>query len=151
MTQYEWDAKCVDLELRRVQDGFTRYDHLNFARVLLMAFGTAEADVHRETGSLAESGNANITAATARRWAGEISFGGASFGVKPMVRYAASEFFGESPRYGGPPSHSFYKLLGWSPFGEFSSGVPIWEDMTGPAKSFLERGKNTPHPELGTP
>ena len=36
MTEYRWDASCADLELGRLEAGFTGYDHANFARVLLM-------------------------------------------------------------------------------------------------------------------
>lgn len=149
---FEWDIRCADVELARLEEGFTGYDFVNFTRVAYQAFNTVRNDIHVETGSLRDSARLNLGEATPERWSAEISVGGASAGVKPMVRYAASEFFGTSPRHGGPPSHSFYKKVGWSPAsfgGNFSGGVPVEEDLVGPVSSFIERGRRTPHPEAG--
>lgn len=136
--EYEWDIRCADVELERLQDGFTTYDHLNFARVLLMGYTRAVADVHVETGSLRGSMRPDVTTSTDERWVGDISAGGASSGIKNPVRYAASEFFGNSPRYGGPPAHNYYRNL-----------EHIDDDMIGPVSSFISRGRRTPHPEAG--
>lgn len=162
MTDYEWDTRCADLELRRLQHGFTEYDHTNFAAVLMTAYARVSADVHVDTGRLRESGSAEVTRSAAHRWSGEISFGGAG------VRWAASEFFGTAPAHGGYPSHSYFRRVGWQPtprmggdeggvpwsqqpIGNVSSGqgVPIEDDMMGPVTSFISRGRRTPHPEAG--
>lgn len=139
MTNYEWDIRCADVELRRLQDGFTSYDHINFARVLLQGYSRAQADVHIETGSLRASMRADIQKSTRRKWEGEISAGGESTGLKNPVRYAASEYFGTSARYGGPPAHNFYRNV----------EARIDDDMIGPVSSFISRGRRTPHPEAG--
>jgi hypothetical protein len=163
-TGYEWDTRCANLELSRLQLGFTQYDFINFSRVLFMGFARAEADVHIETGRLAASGHAKINESTADRWSAEISFGGG------QVKWAASEFFGYADAHGGYPSHQYFRKLGWLPNPRFGvdgngnvpwvqspmrdvpggtgQGVPIDEDMLGPATSFFSRGRRTPHPEL---
>lgn len=138
MTSYEWDTSCADLELRRLQDGFTGYDHANFSRVIIAAFTRTVKDVHIETGSLLASGRVEATDSTGDRWEGEISYGGRSAGVKNPVRYAASELFGTSPRHGGPPSHDYLRNV-----------EHIDDDMIGPLTSFFSRGRRTPHPEAG--
>jgi hypothetical protein len=149
--EYEWDVRCADLELRRLQAGFTTDDLLHFAGVVARAHQSVVNDIHVETGSLRESAKFEIMRAGAREFDAEISVGGESGGVKNPVRYAASEFFGTSARHGGPPSHSFFKRVGWSPgeFGDFSQGVPIEDDLIGPVTSYFSRGRNTPHPERG--
>jgi hypothetical protein len=140
MTHYEWDTSCADVELARLQRGFTGYDNLNFARVLLTAFGRVVKDIHIETGSLLSSATVDPIDTTPQRWSGQISVGGASAGVNNPVRYAASEFFGTSPRHGGPPSHNFYRNL-----------EHIDDDFAGPVSSFISRGRRTPHPEGHVP
>lgn len=161
MTHYHWDTRCADVEFDRLEMGFTGYDFTNFSRVLLMGFARVAADVHVETGRLRASGRADVRESTAETWAGEISFGGG------RVRWAASEFFGYSPKHGGYPSHQYFRNVGWQPFPRYavsgqqdvpwnvgpisntetSTGVPIEQDMLGPASSFISRGRNTPHPE----
>lgn len=160
MTEYEWDTSCADLELSRLERGFTEQDHLGFARVLVQGFAKAQADVHVETGRLRASGHANIDRAGAHDWSGEISFGGGA------VKWAASEFFGYSPRHGGWPSHQYFKKLGWLPNersfieGEGAAwtqgparDVPgsegIQDEMLDPVTGFFDRGHATPHPEHG--
>lgn len=146
MTDFEWDIRCADVELLRLQEGFTRYDGMNFGRVLIEGYGRVVKDIHRDTGSLAQSAKFDVDTSSSERWEGHISVGGESSGVKNPVRYAASEFFGSSPKYGGPPSHSYFKSLGWSLHGT-TDGRNIGDDMMGPAASFISRGRNTPHPE----
>jgi len=154
MAEYEWDNSCADLELARLQAGFTGYDHMNFARVLIQGFARVEGDIHIETGRLRSSATARVDEAASYGWRGDIEVGG------PGIRYAASEFFGYSPKHGGYPSHQFMKRVGWQPtprsgLGEWSQhpigNVPtnrgIEEDMLGPLSSFISRGRNTPHPE----
>lgn len=136
MTGYEWDTRCADLELERLGDGFTSYDHANFARVLLMHYVRTVQAVHVETGSLLSSGKAEPLHSDHERWEAQISYGGASAGVKPVVRYAASELFGRSPKYGGPPAHNYLR-----------STEHIDDDYLGPISSFFSRGRRTPHPE----
>lgn len=138
-TRYEWDVSCADLELRRLSDGFTGYDHVNFARVLAMGYARVQADVHIETGSLRGSIDMDVSSATGERWVGEIDAGGASVGVKNPVRYAASEYFGTSPRYGGPPSHNYFRNV--------EQTMP--DDIQSVVASFVSRGRRTPHPERG--
>jgi len=149
MAKYEWDTSCADLELRRLGDGFEQRDFINFARVLAMGYVRAQADVHIETGSLRASMDMDVTTSTSDRWEGHISAGGTSSGEKNPVRYAASEFFGTYPKHGGAPNHSYFRRLGWNPFGGAVIGVPIEDDMLGPVTSFFSRGRNTPHPEAG--
>lgn len=152
MTKYEWDTRCADLELSRLQSGFTQEDWLNFAAVATIAHNTVVNDIHVETGSLRESAKLDFTEATSQRWSAQIQAGGTSFGVKNPVRYALSEFFGRSPAHGGPPSHSYMKRIGWTPaeFGaNFGQGVPIEDDMMRPTTEFFDRGHRTPHPEAG--
>jgi hypothetical protein len=160
MTTYEWDTRCADIELERLQDGFTSYDHINFARVLMMGFARVQNDVHVQSGRLRASGDANVETSTPHQWAGEISFGGG------RIRYAASEFFGYADAHGGYPSHAYFRRVGWQPTPRFGdggedvpwsqqpignvqsgSGVPIEDDMIGPLTSFISRGRNTVHPE----
>jgi hypothetical protein len=157
---YRVDTRCADLEFDRLEAGFTSYDYTNFSRVLLMVFARVEGDVHVETGRLKASGRADVERSTPETWAGEISFGGGN------VRWAASEHFGYSPKHGGYPSHAYFRKVGWQPLPRFaapgapvpwnvgpisntesSQGVPIEDDMLGPASSFISRGRNTPHPE----
>ncbi len=138
MTDYDWDIRCADWELRRLQDGFTGYDHANFARILALGYGRALADVHVETGSLKGSMKFEITESDDDTWEGFISAGGASTGPKNPVKYALEEKEGTSPRYGGPPSHDYFRNL-----------EHIDDDMMGPFTSFFARGRRTPHPELG--
>lgn len=133
---YGWDIRCADLELRRLQDGFTSYDHHNFAAVLMRNFLATQAAVHIETGSLRASANSDVERSTDTRWEGSISYGGASGGVKNPVRYAASELFGSSPRYGG--DHDYLRPT-----------QHIDEELMGPVSSFISRGRRTPHPEAG--
>ena len=130
---YEWDIRCADLELARLQRGFTGYDHINFAAVLMRNYLATEAAVHIETGSLRASGKSTVEHSSDTRWEGEISYGGASGGVKNPVRYAASELFGRSVRYGG--NHDYLAPAHY-----------IDEEMVGPVSSFITRGRNTPHP-----
>lgn len=134
MTEYRWDVSCADLELARLEAGFTGYDHANFARPFLQAFANTVRDVHIETGSLLASSKAEPLISDNRRWEAQISFGGASAGVKNPVRYAASEFFGRSPRHGG--LHNYFR-----------STEHIDDDYMGPVSSFISRGRNTAHPE----
>lgn len=162
-TEYDWDTRCADVELARLQRGFTRYDHMNFSRVLLAGYARVQADVHVRTGRLRQSGKAEVNDSGSYHWSGEISFGGNG------VRWAASEFFGYSPKHGGYPSHQYFKRLGWLPTsrsvgadggvpwtqgpirdvpGGTGRGVPIEDDMLGPVTSFISRGRRTVHPEL---
>jgi hypothetical protein len=152
MSEYDWDVRCADLELRRLQGGFTQEDWLHFAGIATLAHNTVVNDIHVETGSLRESTKLEFLESTHERWSAQISVGGASFGVKNPVRYAASEFFGYSTKYGGPPTHSYMKRIGWTPTefgGNYSQGVPVEDDMIGPVTSFFSRGRRTPHPEAG--
>lgn len=160
MTEYQWDTSCADLELRRLEHGYTEQDHLGFARILVEGFAKAQADVHVQTGRLRSSGRAEIDSSTSEGWSGEIRFGGGT------VRWAASEFFGYADKHGGYPSHQYFKKLGWLP-NERSvgaeDGVPwaqspardvpgsegIQDDMMGPVTGFFDRGQHTPHPERG--
>lgn len=148
MTEYRWDIRCADVEFERIERGFTGHDNANFARVLLAGYARVVRDIHIETGSLLASAKVEPIESIPERWSGQISVGGASAGVNPVVRYAASEFYGSSLRHGGEPQHSFFKSLGWTKlgYGPFA-GPTIDEDMMGPASSFLSRGRNTPHPE----
>jgi hypothetical protein len=146
VTSFEWDVRCADVELFRLQEGFTTYDFQNFSRILLDGFSRVVRDIHRETGSLASSAKVDVTTSTSERYEGHISVGGASGGVKNPVRYAASEFFGNSPKYGGPPAHSYFKSLGWTMYGSIGNGG-IGEELVGPTASFISRGRRTPHPE----
>jgi hypothetical protein len=132
----EWDIRCADLELRRLQDGFTETDHLDFARVLLTNAARSEAVVHVLTGSLKASLDVEVTKSGKRRWQGEIRYGGESAGVNDPVRYAVSELFGRSPAYGG--DHDYLAPT------EF-----IDAEMVGPVSFFITRGRGTPHPEVG--
>lgn len=136
MTTHRWDNRCADMELDRLQRGFTGYDHANFGRVLLMGFGTVVKDIHIESGSLLASSKVEPIENSAHRWEGQISVGGASAGVKNPVRYAVSELFGRSPLYGGPPAHDYFRNL-----------HHIDNDLMGPVSSFISRGRRTPHPE----
>jgi hypothetical protein len=130
---YEWDTSCADLELRRLENGFTEYDFTNFAAILLRNHLQVQATVHIETGSLRASGTAEVDHSGHDRWEGHISYGGTSAGVKNPVRYAASELFGRSPRYGG--DHDYLR-----------PAEHIDEEMVGPVSSFISRGRRTPHP-----
>lgn len=134
MTEYRWDTSCADLELSRLEAGFTGYDHANFARPFLQAFAHTVQDVHIETGSLLASSKAEPLVSDSRRWEAQISFGGESAGVKNPVRYAVSERFGKSPRR--PGAHNYMR-----------STDHIDEVFIGPVSSFISRGRNTPHPE----
>src|SRR3954469_2110669 len=130
MTGYDWDTRCADLELARLQAGFTGYDHANFSRVLLDGALHVEAAIHVETGRLKSSTDARIGTSSADRWEGTISVGG------PGIRYAASEFFGYSPKHGGYPSHSFMRPVGWQPtprggVGHGEGGVPWSQQPVG--------------------
>jgi hypothetical protein len=136
MSSYEWDTSCADLELARLEHGFTDYDHTNFARVLFKNFAQTLADVHIITGSLLASGKTDVTESTHERWHGYIAFGGPSYGVKNPVRYAVSELYGRSLNYGGPESHDYMRNTRF-----------IDEEMAGPVSSFITRGRRTPHPE----
>lgn len=152
MTRYEWDVRCADLELSRLERGFTQEDFLNFAGVVTLAHQTVVNDIHIETGSLRESAKLDFVESTHERWSAQISVGGASTGAKNPVKYALSEFFGRSPKYGGPPAHSYFQRIGWTPDefgGNVGQGVPIEDDMMGPTTSFFDRGRRTPHPEAG--
>lgn len=131
--RYQWDVKCANVELKRLQDGFTDYDHFNFAAVLARNFMATQAIVHIETGSLHNSGQAEVTRSGKRRWEGEIRYGGISGGVNNPVRYAASELFGRSLRYGG--DHNYLRPT-----------QHIDDEMVGPVASFISRGRRTPHP-----
>lgn len=133
---YEWDTSCADLELHRLGNGFTEYDHFNFAAVFARNYMATQAVVHVITGSLRGSGKAEVSASTSHRWEAEMSYGGLSGGVKNPVRYAVSELYGQSPSYGG--NHNFLEPT------EF-----IDDEMIGPVASFISRGRNTPHPEAG--
>lgn len=163
MTKYEWDTRCADLELSRLQGGFTTEDHQNFAAILLMAFEAVQGAVHVETGRLKASGRASVEESGSERWSGEIGFGGGT------VKWAASEHFGYSEKHGGYPNHVYFRRAGWQPFeraavsGEervpwtlgpisntpTATGVPIEDDFLGPVTSFFSRGRRTPHPEEG--
>ena len=131
MTTFEWDTQCADIELERLQDGFTGYDHANFSRVIIQAFARTVKDVHILTGSLLSSGRVDAIDSTGERWSGEIRYGGTSAGVKNPVDYAAAELFlGES--------HDYLRHV-----------ENIDDDMMGPVSSFFSRGRRTPHPEAG--
>lgn len=136
MSTYHWDTTCADLELRRLHDGFTMYDHHNFGAVLFKNFAQTQIDVHVITDSLRQSGRADVTRSGRRRWVGEIIYGGFSSGVKNPVAYAAAELFSNSPRYGG--QHDFMRSTRF-----------IDDEMIGPVSSFISRGRRTPHPERG--
>lgn len=136
MSGYEWDTRCADLELARLQHGFTGYDHQNFARVFISNFARVVADIHIETGSLLASSRADMIASTDQRWEAEIKVGGSSAGVKNPVRYAVSELFGTSPKNGGV--HDYLRRT-----------RHIDDDLIGPVSSFISRGRRTPHPEGG--
>lgn len=133
---YIWDTSCADVELARLEHGFTGYDHANFSRILLIAFARTVQDVHIETGSLLSSGRVDPIDSTGERWSGEISYGGTSAGVNNPVRYAVSEFFGRSPKHGGWPNHNYFRHTD-----------NIDDDMVNVVGSFISRGRRTPHPE----
>lgn len=136
MTQYEWDARCADLELSRLERGFTGIDHAHFARVILTAFARVVQDVHIESGSLLSSIKVEPLTNSDREWSGQISAGGSSAGVKNPVRYAASEYFGTSPKHGGPPSHNYFRNI-----------EDVGAHLHDAAGEFVSRGRTTPHPE----
>lgn len=136
MTEYTWDTRCADLELDRLQAGFTGYDHANFSRIFLIAFQRSVKDIHIESGSLLSSGKAEPLVSDHVQWSAQISYGGTSAGVNNPVRYAASELFGTSPKYGGPPAHNYFRNTRY-----------VDDDMIGPVSSFISRGRRTPHPE----
>lgn len=136
MSDYSWDIRCADLELDRLQHGFTGYDHANFARVLLSNFTQTVQAIHIETGSLLASSRVDLRHSDHERWEAQMRYGGASAGVKPVVRYAVSELFGRSPKHGGPPSHDYLRFT-----------KHIDDDFVGPVSSFISRGRQTPHPE----
>ncbi len=138
MTEYEWDIRCADMELRRLQDGFTGYDQVNFARVLLRNFGRVVQDVHIETGSLLGSIKVDVDSSGDDKWEGHISAGGSTAGVKNPVKYAVEEMRGKSLKHGGPPNHDYMRHT-----------KDIDEEMMGPFGSFFSRGRRTPHPEGG--
>lgn len=133
---FEWDTRCADLELRRLREGFTGYDHLNFGRILFENFARTQAAVHIITDSLRQSGRADVTRSGRRRWEGEIIYGGFSSGPKTPVDYAVAELYGTSPKYGG--DHDYMAPTRF-----------IDEELLGPVSSFISRGRNTPHPERG--
>lgn len=153
MSKYEWDTRCADLELRRLQHGFTGEDHAAFTAVMLAAFTRVQNAVHIESGRLRASGRSDVTRSSARRWDGNMSFGGGD------VRWAASEFFGYSPKHGGYPSHSYFREAGWQPTPRPSGGgaksllpardVPglhgVQDEMVIPVGEFISRGRITPH------
>lgn len=158
MTTYEWDTSCADLELDRLALGWTGEDQVAFAGVLAAGYTRVKADIHVETGRLSNSAHAFVENSDNDYWSAEISVGG------PGIRYAASEFFGYSPRHGGYPSHQYFKTVGWLPLprgadAEWTQGPvrdagsagrgsnPIDEDMVKQALQFFQRGKKTPHPE----
>lgn len=136
MTQIDVDTRCSDWELRRLQDGFTTEDHMNFAAILFTNFVKTDQAVHVETGSLRGSGTAEVDHSGGDYWEGHIAYGGASFGVKPNVRYAVAELFGTSPKHGGPPAHDFMRHTRY-----------IDDELMGPVTTFFARGIRTPHPE----
>ncbi len=150
--RYEWDTDCADRELSRLERGFTAEDHAAFSAVLLAGFTRVQNAVHIETGRLRASGDADVTRTTDRSWHGHMSFGGAG------VRWAASEFFGYSPKHGGYPSHAYYRVVGWQPMprpGGLNRAlapardVPglhgIQDDMLIPVGEYISRGRLTPH------
>ncbi len=156
MTKYQWDITCANRELKRIQRGFTEEDHASFAAVLLAGYIRVQSAAHVETGRLRASGSSDVTRSTARAWHGHMSFGGQG------VPYAASEFFGYSPRHGGYPSHAYYRGVGWQPTprGFTSNGDVPWsqlpvrdapgtsgiqDEMIEPVGAFITRGKLTPH------
>jgi hypothetical protein len=168
VAEYEWDVRCADLELARLERGYTSEDFLGFAGALLRNFEAVRAAVHVETGRLQQSGAVSVDEASGDRWSGEISFGGGG------VKWAASEFFGYSDKHGGYPSHVYFRSAGWQPFerafhphdpgphGPTGSDVRlsqgpisntptstpgIEDDMLRPAVDFFARGQHTPHPE----
>lgn len=136
MTEIDVDIRCSDWELRRLQNGFTNEDNLNFAGVLFRNFAKTDAAVHVETGSLRGSGVAEVDESSDHAWEGHISYGGTSFGVKPRVKYAVSELFGTSPKHGGPPAHDFMRHTRF-----------IEDELYGPVTTFFMRGYSMPHPE----
>lgn len=137
MTEYQWDERCADLELSRLQRGFTGLDHTAFGTVLLGGFLDTQAAIHVETGTLRASGRADVGTTNSSHWEGEIGYGGAfRVGNKVAGNYAWSEYFGRSPRYGGPPSHNW-----------MLSTVGIEDPLTEAAEAFFDRGHFTPHPE----
>lgn len=138
-TSYEWDVECADLEFERLQKGFTIRDREVFGTTAGLAALFAQFRVHPETGSLAESIKFKETASSPRRWEGDISAGGASSPKNP-VRYALSEYFGKSPKYGGPPSHNYF----------LDAEASLPGDILGVAESFLSREARHPHGPLGT-
>lgn len=160
MAQYEWDTSCAELELDRLQLGFTPEDFQHFAGVLAMAYTRTQADVHVETGRLRQSGSSSVDVATPDRWEGEISYGGNG------VKWAASEHFGYSDKHGGWPSHQYFRRIGWLPMPRYGNhdlgdvpwnqgpisnmpstqGVPIEDDMLNQITSHFSRGRRTPHP-----
>lgn len=168
MTEYKWDVRCADLELARLERGYDQEDFLGFAGVLLANFGRVQNAVHVRTGRLRQSGTTAIEEASREKWEGEIRFGGGD------VKWAASEFFGYSPKHGGYPSHAYFRPAGWQPFERAfhpddpgphgptgtsvrltqgpigntpTGGTGIQDDMLEPVTGFFERGKHTPHPE----
>ena len=136
MTGYEWDTGCADLELARLQRGFTGADHASFARIFLTHYVRTVANIHIETGSLLSSARADLLHSDDEHWAAQMSYGGRSAGVKNPVRYAVSELFGTSPKHGGPPSHDYLRTT-----------AHVDDDFVGPVTSFFSRGRRTPHPE----
>lgn len=138
MTSYEWNTECADLELARLEHGWTAQDHMAFARALLTNFTRTVANIHIETGSLLSSSRVDLQESSGDRWEAEMRYGGTSAGVKNPVRYAVSELFGRSPKHGGPPSHDYLRTT-----------RHIDDDFIGPVTTFFSRGRRTPHPEGG--
>lgn len=138
MSSYRWDTRCADLELARLERGFTGNDIAALGGVLLAAFVETQTEIHVETGRLKASGEAKLLHSGSHAWSGEISYGGNfSYGGKRAGRYAASEYFGTSPRYGGPPNHN------WMRHAEGDVGG----DMEAVVDAYFNRGHLTPHPE----
>ncbi len=151
MTEYRWDTRCADLELNRLRDGFTTYDHVNFTRVLLENFARTQVYVHFQTGSLRGSGKVDVGRSTSRRWEGEISYGGASSGIKNPVRYAVAERFASHRRaYIQQESLDTYGARAAGDHNFMRPTAHIDDELIGPVSSFISRGRRTPHPERGT-
>ncbi len=150
MTSFEWDTRCADVELGRLREGFTTYDHANFSRVLLENFARTQVYVHVITGSLKGSGVADVQRATNRRFQAEIRYGGTSTGVKNPVRYAPAEMFSGAPiayvqqrslETYGPRAAGDHNFMRPTQF--------IDDELIGPVSSFISRGRRTRHPERG--
>ncbi len=133
MSYVSVDTTCADMELDRLQRGFTTEDHFNFASVLFTNYVQTQEDAHVITGSLRGSGIAEVDVARDSRWEGNISYGGASYGPRNPVKYAVYEIFKQRDL-----QYDHYL---------FRRTDHIDDEYVGPLTTFLARGRKLPHPE----